>query len=181
MLVCADPAWAGRRPFFSTGTDEHGQKVQDAALKRGLDPQTQADEMVVRFQHAWERLHIAHDDFIRTTQPRHVRVVEAVLQALWEQGDIYAASIQGWYCVPDERFWTEKDLVEGDCPDCGRPVEQLVEAQLFLPHERLPGLAGRVHPRSPRLHPARDPAQRGAGLPAPALWATSASRALSSA
>jgi methionyl-tRNA synthetase len=127
-----EPRLGGAETFFLTGTDEHGQKVQVAAQKHGLDPRTQADRMVVRFQHAWERLHIAHDDFIRTTQPRHVRVVEAVLQTLWDRGEIYAGEYEGWYCVPDERFWTEKDLVEGNCPCCGRPVEQLVERNYFF-------------------------------------------------
>jgi methionyl-tRNA synthetase len=122
----------GRETFFLTGTDEHGQKVWNTARKRGLDPQTQADEMVVRFQNAWERLHIAPDDFIRTTQARHVRVVETVLQTLWEQGQIYAGAYEGWYCVPDERFWTEKDLQDGACPDCGRPVERLSERNYFF-------------------------------------------------
>jgi methionyl-tRNA synthetase len=118
--------------FFLTGTDEHGQKVWNAARERGLDPQTQADQMVVRFQDAWAGLHIAPDDFIRTTEARHVRVVEHVLQTLWDQGQIYAGSYEGWYCVPDERFWTEKDLLDGNCPDCGRPVERLSERNYFF-------------------------------------------------
>ncbi len=122
----------GQETFFLTGTDEHGQKVQEAARRRGIDPQVQADEMVLRFQQAWQRLHVEPDDFIRTTQPRHVRVVEALLQALWDKGEIYRGDYQGWYCVPDERFWTEKDLVEGSCPDCGRPVEHIVEANYFF-------------------------------------------------
>ena len=117
----------GLETFFLTGTDEHGQKVQEAARRRGVTPQAHADEMVVRFQRAWESLRVSNDDFIRTTQPRHARVVEAVLQDLWDKGDIYLGSYEGWYCVPDERFWTEKDLVDGKCPDCGRPVEQIVE------------------------------------------------------
>jgi methionyl-tRNA synthetase len=122
----------GRETFFLTGTDEHGQKVQDAAQRRGISPQAQADEMVVRFQTAWDRLHVSYDDFIRTTQPRHVRVVQAILQSLWDKGEIYAADYEGWYCVPDERFWTEKDLVDGNCPDCGRPVERIVEPNYFF-------------------------------------------------
>lgn len=122
----------GLETFFLTGTDEHGQKVRDAAAAHGITPQEQADLMVQRFQNAWQRLHISHDDFIRTTEPRHVRVVQAVLQDLWERGDIYRGEYAGWYCVPDERFWTEKDLVDGRCPDCGRPVEQLVESNYFF-------------------------------------------------
>jgi methionyl-tRNA synthetase len=123
---------SGAETFFLTGTDEHGEKVERAAQKRGIEPQAQADEMVVRFQQAWERLHIANDDFIRTTEPRHVRVVQAILQDLWERDLIYKGAYEGWYCVPDERFWTEKDLIDGNCPDCGRPVEQLVESNYFF-------------------------------------------------
>jgi methionyl-tRNA synthetase len=122
----------GVEAFFLTGTDEHGQKVQDAAQQRGIDPQAHADEMVVRFQEAWQRLHVAYDDFIRTTEPRHVRVVQAILQGLWDKGEIYLGDYEGWYCVPDERFWTEKDLVDGHCPDCGRPVERIVEPNYFF-------------------------------------------------
>jgi methionyl-tRNA synthetase len=123
---------SGVETFFLTGADEHGQKVQRAAEERGVTPQAQADEMVVRFQRAWERLQISNDDFIRTTEPRHIRVVQAVLQDLWERGEIYEGAYEGWYCVPDERFWTEKDLLEGNCPDCGRPVERLVEPNYFF-------------------------------------------------
>ncbi|MFL7808004.1 MAG: methionine--tRNA ligase, partial [Anaerolineae bacterium] len=122
----------GIETFFLTGTDEHGQKVERAAAARGITPQQQADEMVLRFQRAWERLHISNDDFIRTTEPRHVRVVQSVLQTLWERDEIYLGTYEGWYCVPDERFWTDKDLVDGNCPDCGRPVERVEEANYFF-------------------------------------------------
>jgi methionyl-tRNA synthetase len=122
----------GRETFFLTGTDEHGWKVERAAQSHGVSPQEQADRMVVRFQEAWQRLHVRPDDFIRTTESRHHHVVQAVLQQLWEQGDIYQDEYTGWYCVPDERFWTEKDVVDGNCPDCGRPVEQLAERNYFF-------------------------------------------------
>jgi methionyl-tRNA synthetase len=122
----------GIETFFLTGTDEHGQKVERAAAERDISPQQQADEMVLRFQRAWERLHISNDDFIRTTEPRHVRVVQSVLQDLWERDEIYLGAYEGWYCVPDERFWTDKDLVDGNCPDCGRPVERVEEANYFF-------------------------------------------------
>lgn len=122
----------GRETFFLTGTDEHGQKVQEAAVKRDTTPQEQADQMVVRFLQAWQGLEISYDDFIRTTESRHVRVVQQVLMTLWDKGDIYLDEYVGWYCVPDERFWTEKDLVDGRCPDCGRPVERLAEANYFF-------------------------------------------------
>ena len=86
----------------------------------------------MRFQNIWQDLNISHDDFIRTTEARHKAVVVHILQKLWEQGEIYKAEYEGWYCVPDERFWTEKDLREGKCPDCGRPVERITEANYFF-------------------------------------------------
>ncbi len=118
--------------FFLTGTDEHGQKVERSAREHGITPQEQADATVVRFQETWQRLHIRHDDFIRTTEARHIRVVESALQALWDKGEIYAGSYEGWYCVPDERYWTAKDVADGLCPDCGRPVERLSEKNYFF-------------------------------------------------
>ena len=122
----------GKHVFFLTGTDEHGQKVRDAALKNDVDPKTQADRMVVRFQDVWRDLNVSHDDFIRTTEARHIRLVESVLQSLWDKGDIYFGEYTGWYCVPDERFWTEKDLVDGRCPDCLRTTERIVESNYFF-------------------------------------------------
>ena len=118
--------------FFLTGTDEHGQKVQEAAHVRGVDEQTHVDEMVTRFRDLWTELHIDYQDFIRTTEPRHVQVVQTILQRLWDQGEIYRDEYKGWYCIPDERFWTEKDLVDGNCPDCGRPVQRLAESNYFF-------------------------------------------------
>ncbi len=118
--------------FFLTGTDEHGQKVQQAVQAQGVDEQTYVDDMVERFKGLWRDLHIDYQDFIRTTEPRHVRVVETILQRLWDQGEIYVGEYEGWYCVPDERYWTEKDLVDGNCPDCGRSVERLSESNYFF-------------------------------------------------
>ncbi len=124
---------AGKDTFFLTGVDEHGQKVYNAVRKANLpDAQAYVDRMAARFKSAWAGLGIAYDDFIRTTEPRHTQVVQAVLQDLWERGEIYRGEYEGWYCVPDERFWTEKDLRDGCCPDCGRPVEQIVEANYFF-------------------------------------------------
>ena len=123
----------GEPVFFLTGVDEHGQKVQNAVRKQAIDdPQAYVDRMALRFQETWRGLNIAYDDFIRTTEERHKRVVRHVLQALWEKGEIYRGEYEGWYCVPDERFWTEKDLVDGACPDCGRPVERITEANYFF-------------------------------------------------
>jgi len=103
----------GDDTWFLTGTDEHGQKVQEAAKKRGVEAQAHVDEMVVRFQDLWERLDITHDDFIRTTQPRHTKVVQEVLQDLYDRGEIYQAEYDGLYDVRSETFITEKDLPEG--------------------------------------------------------------------
>ncbi len=103
----------GEDTWFLTGTDEHGQKVQEAAKKRGVEAQAHVDEMVVRFQDLWERLDITHDDFIRTTQPRHTRVVQEILQDLYDRGEIYQAEYDGLYDVRSETFITEKDLPEG--------------------------------------------------------------------
>lgn len=122
----------GQKVFFLTGTDEHGQKVQEAAHKRGVDAQTHADEVVERFRQLWRDLEIDYQDFIRTTEPRHIRVVQSILQQLWDQGEIYQDEYTGWYCIPDERFWTEKDLVDGHCPDCGRSVQRLTEPNYFF-------------------------------------------------
>ena len=116
-----DPTW------FLTGTDEHGQKVQEAADKNGITPQEQCDRTVGNFRELWKKLGITHDDFIRTTEERHKTIVRAVLQDLWNKGEIYAADYEGWYCTPCERFFTEKDLVDGGCPECRRPVKKLVE------------------------------------------------------
>ena len=122
----------GTSVFFLTGTDEHGQKVEKAAQERGVDPQTHCDEMVKRFQSLWERLNISNNDFIRTTEDRHKTVVQKILQDLYDRGEIYQDDYQGWYCVPCERFWTEKDLAEGKCPDCLRYVSEISEKNYFF-------------------------------------------------
>lgn len=122
----------GEDTWFLTGTDEHGQKVQDAAARNGVDPEAHCDRMVVHFQDLWKELGVAHDDFIRTTEERHVRVVQAVLSDLRERDEIYLGTYTGWYCVSDERFWTEKDLQDGNCPDCGRPATQIEEQNYFF-------------------------------------------------
>ncbi|MDA8087552.1 MAG: class I tRNA ligase family protein, partial [Nitrospiraceae bacterium] len=114
----------GREVFFLTGTDEHGQKVQKAAEARGLSPKEHASLMAENFKNLWKTLNISNDAFIRTTDPGHKKAVRELLQKLWDDKLIEKRSYEGWYCTPDERFWTEKDLVEGRCPDCGREVEK---------------------------------------------------------
>ncbi|HDL53735.1 MAG TPA: methionine--tRNA ligase, partial [Proteobacteria bacterium] len=123
---------SGRSVMFLTGIDEHGQKVEQAARDRGLSPQEHCDEMVVRFQRLWRRFNISNDDFIRTTEKRHEAIVQHFLQVLYDRGDIYRSTYNGWYCVPDERFWTEKDLLDGKCPDCGRKVVEIKESNYFF-------------------------------------------------
>ncbi|MFW5893642.1 MAG: methionine--tRNA ligase [Verrucomicrobiota bacterium] len=118
--------------FFLTGTDEHGQKVQQAADKNRITPQQQCDQTVVRFQELWKKLDITHDSFIRTTQDDHKQVVQRILQNLYDRDEIYPADYEGWYCVPCERFFTEKDLLDGQCPECRRDVQQLIERNYFF-------------------------------------------------
>ena len=122
----------GEETFFLTGTDEHGQKVERAAKKRGEEPLKHCDETVKRFQELWTRLGITNDRFIRTTQEFHKTVVRKVLQDLYDRGEIYRAEYTGWYCVGDERFFTEKDLVDGKCPECGREVTEIKESNYFF-------------------------------------------------
>ena len=99
--------------YFLTGTDEHGQKVQEAADKRSVDPKSHVDEYVIRFQNLWKRLHISYDDFIRTTDPRHTDRVQELLNTLYERDEIYLDEYEGLYSVSEERFITEKEVEEG--------------------------------------------------------------------
>ena len=118
--------------FFLTGLDEHGQKVQQAAAKAGSDPQTHCDRLMPKFKDLWMRLNISQDGFIRTTDAQHQTVVQRCLQTLYDKNLIYQADYTGWYCTFDERFWTEKDVEQGLCPDCRRPVEQVSERNYFF-------------------------------------------------
>lgn len=118
--------------FFLTGTDEHGQKVEKAAREKGLSPKEHADLMVENYKTLWNKLNISYDKFIRTTDQQHIKIVQEILQRLFEKGEIEKRNYSGWYCVPDERFWTEKELVDGKCPDCKRQVEQISEENYFF-------------------------------------------------
>ena len=122
----------GHDVFFLTGLDEHGQKVQQAAAKAGIDPQVHCDKLAPQFQDLWKRLNISNDAFIRTTDAQHKKVVQRYLQELFDKQLIYKADYSGWYCTFDERFWTEKDVADGLCPDCKRPVEKLSEHNYFF-------------------------------------------------
>ncbi len=122
----------GDSVFFLTGTDEHGQKVEKAAVEKGRTPKEHADLLSLNFKRLWEKLEITNDAFIRTTDKEHIAVVQELLQKLFDKGEIERRTYEGWYCTPDERFWTEKDIHEGKCPDCGRPVEQIKEDNYFF-------------------------------------------------
>ncbi len=122
----------GQEVFFLTGLDEHGQKVQQAAAKAGISPQVHCDRLTTQFQNLWQKLTISNDGFIRTTDARHQVVVQRFLQKLYDAQLIYRAEYTGWYCAFDERFWTRKDVENGVCPDCKRPVEQLSESNYFF-------------------------------------------------
>ncbi|MGE5674215.1 MAG: methionine--tRNA ligase [Mycobacterium leprae] len=123
----------GDETWFLTGTDEHGQKIERAAAGRGQTPKQFVDEIVSWIKELWQALHISYDDFIRTTDERHEKVVQQIFTRLYEQGDIYKSSYEGWYCTPCETFWLEGKLKEGNlCPDCGRPVERMTEESYFF-------------------------------------------------
>ncbi|MBU2702094.1 methionyl-tRNA synthetase [Sporomusaceae bacterium BoRhaA] len=118
--------------LFLTGSDEHGQKIERKAQENGVTPIAYVDKIVASFQQLWKKLNISNDDFIRTTQERHRKVVQNIFQKIYDQGDIYKSAYKGWYCTPCETFWLERQLVDGKCPDCGRPVEVLEEESYFF-------------------------------------------------
>jgi methionyl-tRNA synthetase len=118
--------------WLLTGTDEHGQKIQRAANEAGLSTTEFTDKMVERFKGLWKKLNISYDDFIRTTEDRHVMVVQQVLEILYRNGDVYQDKYAGWYCTPCETFWVESQITEGVCPDCRRPLEKISETNFFF-------------------------------------------------
>ena len=118
--------------MYLTGTDEHGQKIQQTAHAQGLSPQEYLDNIIVSIKKLWKRLKITNDDFIRTTEERHKQIVEKIFAKLLEQGDIYLDEYEGWYCVSCETFFTERQLVDGNCADCGGPVEKVKEESYFF-------------------------------------------------
>ena len=118
--------------MYLTGTDEHGQKIQRKAQEEGITPQQYVDGIVSGIKDLWGKLDISYDDFIRTTEKRHKDIVEKIFNQLVEQGDIYLDQYEGWYCTPCESFFTERQLDNGNCPDCGRPVEKVKEESYFF-------------------------------------------------
>ncbi|HEX2501497.1 MAG TPA: methionine--tRNA ligase [Methylomirabilota bacterium] len=123
---------AGADVFFLTGTDEHGDKIAQAAAKAGEPPQALADRNAKAFREQWDALGITYDDFIRTTEPRHARVVHAILQALFDRGEIYLGKYGGHYCFGCERFYTDKEIVDGKCPDHQTPLTYIEEENYFF-------------------------------------------------
>ncbi len=117
---------------FLTGTDEHGEKIQKAAQKAGLEPQVYLDGMIEDIKKLWAKMDISYDQFIRTTDEFHKKQVEEIFTKLYEKGDIYLGEYEGWYCVDCEAFWTDSQLVEGNCPDCGRSVDKRKEQSYFF-------------------------------------------------
>jgi len=118
--------------MFLTGTDEHGQKLQRLAEAKGLKPIEYIDPMVEEIKKLWELMDISYDKFIRTTEDYHVEAVQKIFKTYYDNGDIYKGKYEGWYCTPCESFWTETQLVDGKCPDCGRPVEKTTEEAYFF-------------------------------------------------
>lgn len=130
--MCRYKRMTGYDVMFLTGTDEHGQKIQQKAAEKGVTPKEYVDEIVSGIKQLWKKLDISYDDFIRTTEDRHKKIVEKIFDQLVKQGDIYLDEYEGWYCTPCESFFTELQLVEGNCPDCGRPVEKVKEESYFF-------------------------------------------------
>lgn len=122
----------GHEVMFLTGTDEHGQKIERIANEKEITPKEHVDEIVAGIKDLWKMMNISYDKFIRTTDDYHVKAVQEIFKKLYDQGDIYKDSYEGLYCTPCESFWTETQLVNGNCPDCGRPVEKAKEEAYFF-------------------------------------------------
>lgn len=123
----------GDEVFFLTGSDEHGQKIEQKAEAEGVTPLEYTTRIVSMFKELWKELNISNDDFIRTTEERHKKVVQALFQRAYDKGDVYLGKYEGWYCIPDETFWPENKLTEEHvCPDCGRPLQRVSEEAYFF-------------------------------------------------
>jgi len=118
--------------MFLTGTDEHGQKIEKIASELGMKPKQYVDGIVKNIKELWNLMEITNDDFIRTTDERHVKAVQKIFQKLYDQGDIYKSEYESWYCTPCESFWTDVQLEDGKCPDCGRDVQKVKEESYFF-------------------------------------------------
>ena len=118
--------------FFQTGTDEHGQKIEEKASAAGKTPKQYVDEVSDEIKKIWDLMDVSYDKFIRTTDEAHEKQVQKIFDKFYKNGDIYKGSYEGWYCTPCESFWTESQLVDGKCPDCGREVKKAHEEAYFF-------------------------------------------------
>ena len=122
----------GEETYLLTGTDEHGQKIQEVAEKNGETPKQYVDKMAEQAKELWKKMDIQYDDFIQTTEERHEKIVQKIFDKFMEQGDIYKGEYEGWYCVPCETYFTQTQLIDGKCPDCGREVKKMKEESYFF-------------------------------------------------
>ena len=122
----------GEDTYMLTGTDEHGQKIEEIAIKNNKTPKEYVDEMAKQAKELWAKMEINYDDFIQTTEERHIKIAQKIFDKFMEQGDIYKGEYEGWYCVPCETYFTESQLVDGKCPDCGRDVKLMKEEAYFF-------------------------------------------------
>jgi methionyl-tRNA synthetase len=147
---------AGDRVWLLTGTDEHGDKIAQAAAAAGVSPQAYADRISDVFRRTWQRLGISHDDFIRTTEDRHTTIVQRILQALWDAGEIYLGTYGGHYCFGCERFYTEKEIVDGKCPDHQTPLSWIEEENYFFKMSKYQAwLVDEIQQRPDMIRPER--------------------------
>ena len=122
----------GYQVFYQTGTDEHGQKIEEKAKAAGTSPKEYVDEVAGEIRRIWDLMNTSYDKFIRTTDADHEAQVQKMFRKMYEQGDIYKGAYEGWYCTPDESFWTDSQVVDGKCPECGRPVVRASEEAYFF-------------------------------------------------
>ena len=130
--ICRFKRMCGYDVYFQTGTDEHGQKIQEKAQAAGVTPQQFVDNVAGEIKRIWDVMNTSYDKFVRTTDPQHKATVQKIFKKLYEQGDIYKSEYEGMYCTPCESFWTESQLVDGKCPDCGRPCKPAKEEAYFF-------------------------------------------------
>ena len=130
--ICRFKRLCGYDVYFQTGTDEHGQKIQEKAEAAGISPQQYVDNVAGEIKRIWDIMNTSYDRFVRTTDPMHKKQVQKIFKKLYDQGDIYKSEYEGMYCTPCESFWTESQLVDGKCPDCGRPCKPAREEAYFF-------------------------------------------------
>ena len=118
--------------YFQTGTDEHGEKIELKAKEKGITPKEFVDEVATEIKNIWDIMNTSYDKFVRTTDPKHERQVQKIFKKMYDKGDIYLGKYEGLYCTPCESFFTESQLIDGKCPDCGRNVEKASEEAYFF-------------------------------------------------